>query len=60
MYRSNKRHRIEQVPDGVSLKTWVREVQETEFVLGKIEKNGHVAKDEVTVRSSGQFIGPVN
>ena len=37
MYRSNKRQRIEQVPDGVSLKTWVSSVQEAGFVLGEIK-----------------------
>ena len=37
MYRSNKRQRTEQVPDGMSLKTWVGAVQEAGFVLGNIE-----------------------
>ena len=37
MYRSNNRQRTEQVPDGVSLNTWVRAVQESGFVLGNIE-----------------------
>ena len=34
---SKKRQRIEEVPDGVCLNTWVRAVQEAAFVLGKIE-----------------------
>ena len=37
MYRSNKRQSIEQVPNSVSLKTWVRAVQEAGFVLGNIK-----------------------
>ena len=38
MYGSNRRKRIDQVPDCVYLKKWVREVQEAGFVLGKIKK----------------------
>ena len=39
MYRSNKRQRIEQFPNGVSLKTWERAVQEDVFLLGKVQTN---------------------
>ena len=37
MYLLNKIQSIEQVPDGVYLKTWMRAVQEAGFVLGNIE-----------------------
>ena len=37
MYCLNKRERIEQVPKCVSIKTWLRAVQEAGFVLGKIK-----------------------
>ena len=37
MYRSKKRQKIEQVPNFVSLETWLRAVQESGFVLGEIE-----------------------
>ena len=39
MVRSNKRKRIEEVPHGVHLNTWLTEVQKAAFVLGKIETN---------------------
>ena len=35
MYLSNKIQRMEEFPDGVFIKTWVRAVQEAGFVLGK-------------------------
>ena len=35
MYLSNNIQRMEGVPDGVFIKTWVRAVQEAGFVLGK-------------------------
>ena len=37
MLCSKTRQSIEEFPDGVSLNTWVRAVQEAAFVLGKIE-----------------------
>ena len=37
MVCSKKRQRIEEVPHGVCLNTWLRAVQEAAFVLGKIE-----------------------
>ena len=37
MYRSKKIQRIEKFPKGVSIKTWLRAVQEAGFLLGKIE-----------------------
>ena len=37
MYCLNKRERIEQVPKCVSIKTWLRAVQEAGYVSGKIE-----------------------
>ena len=39
MVRSKKRQRIEEVPHGVCLNTWLTAVQEAEFDLGKIETN---------------------
>ena len=39
MYRSNKRQRIEKVPKGVSISTWLRAVQEAGNFLVKIETN---------------------
>ena len=39
MVRSKKRQRIEKVPHGVHLNTWLTELQEDAFVLGKIETN---------------------
>ena len=37
MYRSNKRQRIKEVPDRVSLKTWLKAVQEAGFFLEEIK-----------------------
>ena len=37
MVRYNKIKRIEEVPHGVHLNTWLTAVQEDEFVFGKIE-----------------------
>ena len=37
MYYSNKQQRIEIFPKGVSIRTWLRSVQEAGYVLGKIE-----------------------
>ena len=39
MFFSNKRQRIEKVPKYVSIRTWLRAVQEYGYVLGKIETN---------------------
>ena len=39
MVRSKKRKRIEELPHGIHLNTWLTEVQEAEFVLGKIDTN---------------------
>ena len=51
MYLSNKRQRIEQVPNGVSLKTWVRSVQEAGFVLGEIK-----TKTATSLRARSRFV----
>ena len=39
MVRSKKKKRIEEVPHGIKLITWLTAVQESAFVLGKIETN---------------------
>ena len=39
MVCSKKRKRIEEAPQGVNLKTWLTEVQEAAFFLGKIDTN---------------------
>ena len=39
MVRSKKKKRIEKVPHGVKVSTWLKSVQEAAFVLGKIETN---------------------
>ena len=37
MVHSKKKKRIEEVPHGVKVSTWLKAVQEAAFVLGKIE-----------------------
>ena len=37
MVHSKKKKRIEEVPHGVKVRTWLKSVQEAAFVLGKIE-----------------------
>ena len=37
MVHSKKNKRIEEVPHGVKVRTWLKAVQEAAFVLGKIE-----------------------
>ena len=39
MFRSKKRQRIEKVPKGVSIRTWLMSVQEAGHDLAKIETN---------------------
>ena len=43
MVRSKKRKRIEEVPQGVHLNTWMSAVQEAGFVLGKIDTDNFMS-----------------
>ena len=43
MYFSNKHQHILKFPKGVSIRTWLRSVQESGYVLGKVEMNTYTS-----------------